>query len=298
MEVCPLNITCPRNATALNFAAGAVLALVAVVPANADVVINFSSLSSTLTASQTSSQGAALINTALGIYGSGASVSGAITDGSCGSTNCPGGAAYNGEGYVTGTTSGPWYNPTVTPVTLATPNVKTGTNTYLGNTGGTFLVNQSSAFGGNSNDIYLAFNLATGVTMTGISFDYEIYPDGSGQRPDLSLYNNGVQLGSTIYAYAPGGSGGSYYTHSPNSGYWTETSPQLIGNDSITGLSLTGGINLDFQDWPPTIGINDITIYTSGQPNTGRSSVPEPSAIMLLGTAVVAVLAPRLRKKF
>jgi hypothetical protein len=89
----------------------------------------------------------------------------------------------------------------------------------------------------------------------------------------------------------PSGSGSDgASTRSPDDD--PETNAQYIGSWSGSFASST---ELDFVDWPPTIGIDDLTITYSDPP----ANVPEAGSVILLGTAALGALLiarRRLRK--
>jgi hypothetical protein len=156
----------------------------------------------------------------------------------------------------------------------------------------------------------------SGFTVNGaVSFDYEIFPNGScpvlnaancggaanssgiyPNQPDFefeagsstsvspvtSFGTNGFQYGVTPSATGSDGSS----TQAPNG---TNVSPQYIG--AWSG-SLSNDTQLDFVDWPATIGVDNITV--SWTPSGGQSQVPDPASVLLLGTAVAGIA---LRKK-
>jgi hypothetical protein len=136
-----------------------------------------------------------------------------------------------------------------------------------------------------------------GFTVNGtVAFDYEIFPDGT----CANLSNNGANCGGstdpnlpdfvfdvngstnvwTKYGVVPGTTNGNA-VHSPKSPTGTELSPQLIGTYSG---SLSGVKELDFIDWPATIGVDNLTITTV-----------EPGTLLLLGMGLSSLFL--LRKK-
>jgi hypothetical protein len=155
-----------------------------------------------------------------------------------------------------------------------------------------------------SNQITLQFAGFTGKSLTFTSFDYEVFPDGTcaqlnptncggtgdPNQPDLKFEagnnTNGTDtLQQTFLGVTPGTTNGTA-THSPISGSThSELAPQLIG--TWTG-SLTGVSELDFVDWPATIGIDNLNVSFS-------TPVPEPASIVLLGT-LVFLLTKKLRR--
>ena len=215
---------------------------------------------------------------------------------------------YNGDGHATGPGTGS------KSLTLGDTNGATASNSgsTLDSSYDTFIANTNDSSGTVSQQITLQFSGITGLTVT--SFDYEVFPDGtcpvlnaancggakngSGyypNQPDLDFeagtHTNGTDaVVQTFYGVTPNTTNGTA-THSPNSGSGgTELAPQLIG--TWTG-SLTGDTELDFVDWPATIGIDNLTIggtYINAGPN-----VPEPASIALLGT-VVFLLTRKLRR--
>lgn len=80
----------------------------------------------------------------------------------------------------------------------------------------TFIMNH------NSNEISMSFS---GLEIYSVSFDYEIFPDGTcptghhcgSNWPDLTFKADGADI-ATMLGVIPGQPGGSLYTHSPDSG--------------------------------------------------------------------------------
>jgi hypothetical protein len=137
-----------------------------------------------------------------------------------------------------------------------------------------------------STEIDMKFNFA----IYNVSFDYEIFPDAScqvlnsancGGSPTAGIYPNQpdllfqTNLGSVFHYY--GTTPTSPNLHSPASGSVSnELTPQAIGTWSGTLNNVT---ELDFVDWPATIGIDNLVI----------NHAPEPSAIFLLGPLIAGV---------
>ena len=86
------------------------------------------------------------------------------------------------------------------------------------------------------------------------------YPD----QPDLDFTANGsTPASTTFWGVTPGTTDGSS-THSPASGGGTELAPQYIGTSG--NFTLTGATVLSFQDWPATIGVDNLKLVTTGTP--------------------------------
>jgi hypothetical protein len=213
---------------------------------------------------------------------------------------------YTGENHVVGPVSG----GVVTPVTLGTTNGATSNSPPAStfNTPGTydtFIANTNDGSGQVSNQITLQFAGFAGKTLTINSFDYEIFPCGVGSSgctsppgftfeagastngvdtPVASFGTGGTQLGVTPSSSNAGGDGTSTKSSSG-----TDTNQQYIGTWTA-GITRTGNAELDFIDWPATIGIDNLNVSWSTS-----SPVPEPASIVLLGTLVV-LLTKKLRK--
>jgi hypothetical protein len=238
---------------------------------------------------------------AAGCTGCSVSVTGAAAD-----------TTYNGEGNVVGQGG--------KSLTLGTSNNATSNSSQApSSTYDTFLANTNDASQQQASQITMKFS---GFTINGsASFAYEIFPDGScpvlnsancGGSPTNGIYPNQPDMkfeagtntngtdplvssfgnNGTQYGYTPSASGsdGSSITSptNPNSSS-PELSPQYIGTWSG---SLSNVSELDFIDWPATIGVDNLSI--SWNTGTGQSPVPEPFSVVLLGTIVGGIA---LRKK-
>ena len=173
---------------------------------------------------------------------------------------------YNGDNHVVGPTSGTWC--------WLIPSTCTVTSLTLGNTEGgdpgaagswdTFLFTQAP-----TTEITMLFS---GLTISSVSFDYQIFPDAtctsgtSGSHcpngaPDFTFKANGATLLHS-FGVVPTTSDVPAFLHSPDSGGGNnETAAQLgPAHVSFSGLNAT---YLEFMDWPATIGIDNLVITTT-----------------------------------
>src|SRR5260370_2218232 len=190
---------------------------------------------------------------------------------------------YNGEGYVVGPGSN---KNNMTPLTLGTTNGATSvsSNSAVNGPLDTFIANTNDSSQQIANQITLKF---TGLVINGIvSFDYEIFPDGTSNQPPDLIFAAGpignTSIVQTFIGVRPGTSPINT-TVSANSNH--ETNAQLIGHWSG---AVTNATELDFIDWPATIGIDNLVITTTN---------PEPSSIILFGTTGLAFFFFLLRRK-
>ena len=146
----------------------------------------------------------------------------------------------------------------------------------------------------------------SGLSISTISFDYEIFPDGTcpslsncgtnhSNLPDFIFSADGTQV-FHYYGVVPGTatstpgtalsttSGWTSYSKSP---LGTELAPQLLGTFSYTFA--TPVTSLTFMDWPATVAIDNLVVGTHA---------PEPSSLLLLATTVgLAGLGWKKRRK-
>jgi len=211
-------------------------------------------------------------------------------------------SSYNGEGHAVGPSngSGGYVSETLHNTNGATKN-DSFTYAQLQTVNNNFLANTNDGSGTVSDEIALKFNGYT-ISNSTVSFDYEIFPDNGTQgTADLvfeagngsngvdaavaSFGNAGTQLG-----VAPSSGSNGSNMHSPLSGNGTELSVQYLGHWSGTLDNVT---ELDFVDWPATIGINNLKITPNG---SQQQAVPEPASVFLFATAVTGALLATRRK--
>jgi len=217
---------------------------------------------------------------------------------------------YTGDGHVVGGASGA---TSVTPKTLGTTDgAALGASTNGANDN--FIKNLSP-----NTSFSFAF---TGLTIQSVSFDYEIFPDGSctnitsgagpaincgtsnANLPDMTFSTNLGQI-FHYYAVTPTGT----YVESPctdtdvntiginctastgTAGTYAghELTPQLIGTTAL--LNLNGATTLTFTDWPATIGIDNLKVNFTANP------VPEPASMLLLGTGLAMAARRRMKNR-
>ena len=189
---------------------------------------------------------------------------------------------YNGEGYVVGPGSN---KGSMTPLTLGNTNGATSvsSNSVVNSAYDTFIANTNDSSQQIANRITMKF---TGLVINGIvSFDYEIFPDGTAnQPPDLIFAAGPTGNTSTIQTFLGVTPGTSPINTTISKNSNSESNAQLIGHWS--GV-VTNATELDFIDWPATIGIDNLVITTAN---------PEPSSVILLGTTGLAFLFLLKRK--
>lgn len=156
-----------------------------------------------------------------------------------------------------------------------------------------FLMNDDfGLFGAVSHAISITF---TNIAITSVGFDWEIFADGNcgacaPSNPNFPDFEFSVDGGPPL-------AGGTFYA-SVIPGH----DPQGIGTTISTPFVLNlpyGTHTLTFTDWPPEIGIDNLTIDACTSPNgcLGRT-VPEPSPLSLAGIALalLALFQARARR--
>lgn len=160
----------------------------------------------------------------------------------------------------------------------------------------TFIVNNNfglrpntptSAQGGGatSNAFSMTF---TNFFVTGVSFDYEIFPDYTCQKGNLTCVSD-----FSLYS-----------DKSPAIALWYKSvhstatvDAQSLGTTAV--INTFGAQTLTFADWPAEIGIDNLVITgcvaaVNGQ--CGPSKVPEPATLALFGLGLFGVAALRRKR--
>jgi hypothetical protein len=205
---------------------------------------------------------------------------------------------YNGEGHVVG----PSFNGNRTSLTLGNSDGVTNNNGAYNHTLNTlnydtFLANTTDGSSKLTDHISLTFS---GFTISAAAFDFEIFPDQNGAN-DFELSTgvfgsdtlvSGFGTSGVVNGVAPGGGNGTSL-QSPLS--TAETSPQYISTWS--GSVGSNVKNLNFIDWPDTIGVDNLSLTFTPNTNT-PSSVPEPGSVVLLATVAAGffVMKRKMRK--
>jgi len=213
---------------------------------------------------------------------------------------------YNGDGHVDGVGS------STVSRTLGTSDGSGGVNagvacTTSGCTGtglDTFIRNTSSLPS-------FVFAFSNQMVIDSVSFDYEIFPDGTctamtaaacggaavgGYYPNQPDFNFSTNLGSVFQTY--GTAPVAPNDHSDASGLGgIELAPQMAPvNTGLLVANVAGSSQLTFADWPATIGIDNLVINWHTQV-TGQSAVPEPASLTLFGTGMLAAWRARRKKR-
>lgn len=183
--------------------------------------------------------------------------------------------SYNGDGYVTGPVVSTSTGRKVSSETLGTSDLGMHHSGY-----DAFVVNSAHT---GSDRVTMTFSFP----IYAVSFDYEIFPDGTGKLPDFTFLAGATAASMNLIFHTDGvNPSASTCAHSPKSGAVNcETHPQYLGSSGQ--LYFPNGVQaLTFQDWPVMIGIDNLTIQDA----------PEPGTLALLGLGI-ATLAGRGRKR-
>ncbi|HUK34318.1 MAG TPA: PEP-CTERM sorting domain-containing protein, partial [Vicinamibacterales bacterium] len=211
------------------------------------------------------------------------------------------GTSYTGDGHVVGPGS---TTATVTPLTLGNTEgaTKDGSPVTAGSADA-YIINNGPSYNSFSLQFQNGFTIAAGST---ISFDYEIFPDGTcpslsncgtnqSNLPDFQFQINGTAVdmnGAASGTAATGVVPGTGGTYSNSNSMLNETAPQALGVFSTTVASSLVNPSLAFIDWPAEIGIDNLKITP---PVQQQAAVPEPGTMLLVGSGVFA--AYRRRRK-
>ena len=191
---------------------------------------------------------------------------------------------YTGDGHVVG----PTYNH---PETLGSSDGSVHHNGGLD----TFLVNKDGV-----TTIAMTFTFP----IYSVSFDYEIFPDGTcptggscgANWPDFTFEANDVGKFTTL-GVTPGtpATYSATWLHSPASGAVNnELAPQFLGLSGTWNFA-SGVTKLEFIDWPRKIGIDNLSICD--RPYPPQPSVPEPASIFLLGSGMAGMFGLSTRRR-
>jgi len=182
------------------------------------------------------------------------------------------------------------------------------TGTLAGSTGKTFVVNNNGRLNGpaasdpGSND----FMVFSGMQVTSVKFMLEIFPDANcastgtcTEVGDFELWAGTSSL-SNIHTWTSKDPTNGNTTCQASAGSSCETAYQLApqwstDTGNATGVwALSNVSTLDFIDWPPTIGIQNL-IVTYTTPG-GQQGTPEPNSLLLLGMGLSGLAALRYRQ--
>jgi len=217
--------------------------------------------------------------------------------------------SYAGDGHVVGPsclgTAPSGSGQGTCGVTLGNPlGNGTNLNTYI----------KSAGSGGVEAGFTFAFALPT-ATIDSVTFDYEIFPDGTctkldgvgghcggagdPNQPDFTFGTNLNPSVLSVLGSTPAVGSHGYVVNA--AGGTSETAPQkLVLGTTIGGSGVAGDTcpsnspcTFTFMDWPATIGVDNFVVNYH---TTTITSVPEPMSIFLLGT-VTFFVSRKVRRK-
>lgn len=153
-----------------------------------------------------------------------------------------------------------------------------------------FLMNNNLPGLGSSNSIVIS--IPAGVPLGTVSFDWEIFPDNNCSSG--GCLNNPSDPNFPTLTFDVGATQEGKFSALTSAALGGGADPQNIGTASFAlNLPATASPHtLTFLDWPPEIGIDNLTIQTCASTDRAclsKQSIPEPSPLPLTVLALALV---------